>query len=56
MKKDGSNIIPFPRSSVEKIEGMEEYDLETTYHIVDIITEELEELGYDLDQKQNLAH
>lgn len=52
MKKDGSNIIPFPRSSVEKIEGVEEYDLETTYHIVDIITEELEELGYDLDQKQ----
>ena len=52
MKKGGNNIIPFPVSSIEKIESVEEYDLETTYHIVDIITEELEELGYDLDQTQ----
>ena len=37
MKKDGSNVIQFPKPSVNKIEDMEEYDLETTYHIFDIV-------------------
>lgn len=51
MKKGGSNIIQFPKRSVDKIEGMEEYDLETTYHIFDIVEEELEELGYEINNR-----
>lgn len=51
MKKDGSNVIQFPKPSVNKIEDMEEYDLETTYHIFDIVQEELEDLGYQVDTR-----
>jgi hypothetical protein len=51
MKKDGSNVIQFPKPSVNKIEDMEEYDLETTYHIFDIVQEELEDLGYQVDAR-----
>jgi hypothetical protein len=49
MKNDGSNIIQFPKPSVDKIESMEEYDLETTYHIFDVVQDELEELGYEVN-------
>jgi len=57
MKKDGSNVIQFPKPSVNKIEDMEEYDLETTYHIFDIVQEELEDLGYQVDthMKKDIA-
>ena len=51
MKNDGSNIIQFPKPSVDKIESVEEYDLETTYHIFDVVQDELEELGYDIDNR-----
>jgi len=49
MKNDGSNIIPFP---VKDKFSVEEYDLETTHHIY-IVSDELEELGYDIDNMQS---
>jgi|TARA_B100001093_G_C25955778_1_gene646896 hypothetical protein len=50
MKNDGSNIIPFP---VKDKFSVEEYDLETTHHIFNIVSDELEELGYDIDNMQS---
>ena len=45
MKKGGDNIIPFP---LQEKYSVEDYDLDATYHVFDVITDELEEMGYDM--------
>ena len=49
MKKGGDNIIPFP---LQEKYSVEDYDLDATYHVFDVITDELEEMGYDVENQQ----
>ena len=51
MNDKGNNVIPFPTKAVEK-RSQEQYDLETTHYIINAVTEELEDLGYDIDTDQ----
>jgi hypothetical protein len=49
MKKGDNNIIQFP---IKEKYTVEDYDLDSTYHVFDVITDELEELGYDVEDLQ----
>lgn len=51
MKKKGSNIIPFPKKMTDKF-TKESYDLDTVHHVVNVVLDELEDLGYDIDDDQ----
>ena len=51
MKKKGSNIIPFPNKMADKFTP-ESYDLDTVHHVINVVLEELEDLGYDTEGDQ----
>lgn len=52
MNDKGNNIIPFPSKQTVEKWTPEEYDLSSTYHIINIVAEEMEELGYETDDLQ----
>ena len=49
MNKNESNVIQFPKKDSPDKWSQERYDLETTHHLINIVVEELEDLGYDTD-------
>lgn len=53
MNDKGNNVIPFkPKTVLEEKITPEQYDLETTYYIINAVCEELEDLGYDMEEDQ----
>lgn len=49
MNENKSNIIPFPQKQTPEKWTQETFDLETTHYLMNIVVEELADLGYDID-------